>query len=333
MSARPRAIAVTGATTSGKTAVALELARRLDGEIISMDSRQVYRGMDIGTDKVGAAARAEVPHHGLDLVDPGERYSAGRFARDARRWITEIEERGRVPILAGGTGFFLRALTNPMFDEPEMDPDRRSRLQRWLERRPADVLAAWVRRLDPERAAMAVEGGPQRVVRTLEVPLLTGHSLSEWHRRRPPELDPVPLLVVVLAVDRHELDRRIDARVDRMVRDGLVAEVERLLADGHDADAPGMTGTGYREIVRVLRGDMDLDDALDEMRAQTRRYARRQITWFRHQLPDDAVVLEADEPASRPEVLAPRVDAIIQEWRRRTGEADSANRNTPRTAT
>lgn len=319
----PRGIALTGATTSGKTAVALELARRLGGEIVSMDSRQVYRGMDIGTDKVSAAARAEIPHHGLDLVDPGERYSAGRFSRDARRWIAEIESRGSVPILAGGTGFFLRTLTDPIFDEPEMDADRRKRLQRWLGARAPGTLAAWVRRLDPERAELAIEGGTQRTTRTLEVPLLTGRPLSEWHRRRPAEHDPVPLLVVVLDVDRRELDRRIDARVDRMVRDGLVEEVEGLLAAGYGPDAPGMTGTGYREIVEVLREGRDLDDALDDMRAQTRRYARRQITWFRHQLPEDAMVVPADMPASDPEALERRVRAIVDEWRRRRGEETS----------
>jgi tRNA dimethylallyltransferase len=320
VTSQPRGIAVTGATTSGKTAVALELARRLGGEIISMDSRQVYRGMDIGTDKVSLDKRGEVRHHGLDLVDPGDRYSAGQFSRDARRWIVEIEARGAVPILAGGTGFFLRSLTNPIFDEPEMDAGRRARLQAWMDGRPAEVLAAWVRRLDPERAELALEGGAHRVARTLEIPLLTGRALSDWHRRRPTAHEPVPLLVVVLDVDRLELDRRIDARVDRMVRDGLVAEVERLLDAGHDRDAPGMTGTGYREVIEVLREGRDLEEALDDMRAQTRRYARRQITWFRHQLPEDALVLQADQPASDPGVLDSRVKSIVDEWRRRRGD-------------
>jgi len=316
----PRGIALTGATTSGKTAVALELARRLEGEIISMDSRQVYRGMDVGTDKVADSHRQEIPHHGLDLVDPDERYSAGRFSRDARRWIDEVEARGGVPILAGGTGFFLKSLTHPIFDEPDMDADRRDRLQLWLDGQTRDRLTAWVRRLDPDRAELAIEGGPQRLQRTLEVPLLTGRSLSTWHERRPAAHDPVPLLVVVLDVDRIELDRRIDARVDRMVRDGLVGEVEGLLDRGFGPDAPGMTGTGYREIVEVLREGRALDDALDDMRAQTRRYARRQITWFRHQLPEDAIVIEADTPPADRDALEDRVARIIEEWRRRRGE-------------
>lgn len=316
----PRGIVLTGPTTSGKTAVALELARQLDGEIISMDSRQVYRGMDIGTDKVKSAKRALVPHHGLDLVDPGERYSAGQFSRDARRWMSEIESRGRVPILAGGTGFFLRSLTDPIFDEPEMDPERRRRLQGWFEQQTAEDLIPWVERLDPERAEVAAGGGPQRLMRTLEVPLLTGRALSAWHTSSPPAEAPVPLLVVVLDVDRHELDRRINARVTRMVEEGLVAEVERLLAAGYGPEVPGMTGTGYREIVQVLREGRDLEDALDDMRAQTRRYARRQITWFRHQLPENRLIVEADTPASDSEALEARVTTIMNEWIRRRGD-------------
>lgn len=321
MTPRPRGLVVTGPTTSGKTAVALELARRLDGEIISMDSRQVYRGMDIGTDKVAPEHRAAIPHHGLDLVDPDERYSAGRFSRDARRWIDEIEARGRVPILAGGTGFFLRSLTNPIFEEPEMDADRRARLEAWLDARPADSLAHWARVLDPERAEVAISGGPHRLVRTLEVALLTGRPLSEWHRRTPAENAAVPLFVVRLRVDRGELDRRIDARVTRMVRDGLVDEVRGLLEAGYGPEAPGMTGTGYREIVEVLREGRELEDALDDMRAQTRRYARRQITWFRHQLPEDTLVLDADRPASEPGVLEERVRTIVEAWSQRMERA------------
>jgi tRNA dimethylallyltransferase len=321
MTPRPRGLVVTGPTTSGKTAVALELARRLDGEIISMDSRQVYRGMDIGTDKVAPDHREAIQHHGLDLVDPDERYSAGRFSRDARRWIDEIEARGRVPVLAGGTGFFLRSLTDPIFEEPEMDAARRTRLEAWLDARPADTLSDWARVLDPQRAELAISGGPHRLVRTLEVALLTGRPLSEWHRRTPAENAAVPLFVVRLRVDRGELDRRIDARVSRMVRDGLVDEVRGLLDAGYGPEAPGMTGTGYREIVQVLREGRELEDALEDMRAQTRRYARRQITWFRHQLPEDTLVLDADRPASEPGVLEERVRTIVEAWSERRERA------------
>lgn len=311
---RPRCLALTGPTTSGKTALSLALARELRGEIISMDSRQVYRGMDIGTDKVTGAERSGVPHFGLDLVDPDERYSAGRWAREVRDWIPAIEARGHVPLLVGGTGFFLRAVLRPIFREPEMDPARRDRLRRWLDRQAPDRLAAWVRCLDPRRAELAVEGGRQRLSRTLEVALLSGRPLSEWHERAAADGPPVPCLVVVLELPRHELDRRIDARVDRMVERGFVDEVRQLVEKGFDETSPGMSGTGYREMVRVLRGEMALEAALDAMRLQTRQYARRQLTWFRNQLPGGALHIDATLPTEA------KVEAILDAWRTARGD-------------
>ena len=290
---RPRFLAITGATASGKTALSLALARALSVEVISMDSRQVYRGMDIGTDKASADARTAVPHHGLDLIDPDERYSAGRFARDARAWIADIESRNALPVLVGGTGFFLRALMEPIFEEPELDPARLKRLRVWLAERDLEELEAFVRALDPERAAIAIEGGRQRMGRTIEVALLTGVPLSRWHRIAPAEAAGVCGVVVVLDLPREEMDLRVDARVDTMVEQGLVDEVRRLLEAGHDEDTPGMTGTGYREVLRHLAGDFTLEEAMEQIRRNTRRYARRQLTWFRHQLPESAVHVDA----------------------------------------
>lgn len=304
----PRFLALVGPTTSGKTELSEALARHLDVEIVSVDSRQVYRGMDIGTDKVSADARGRIPHHGLDLVDPDERYSAGQFARDARRWIEEIEGRGRVPLLVGGTGFFLKALVDPIFQEPALDQDRLERLRRWLGDQPRERLEAWVRLLDPPRADLAIEGGPQRMGRSLEVPLLTGRPLSWWHAAAPREAEPVPGVVVLLGVPREELDARIAARVDRMLERGLVREVRGLLAAGYGADAPGMSATGYREIVDHLFGEVSLEEAAEAIRISTRRYARRQITWFRHQLPEDAVRIDATAP------LEERVRRTLEIW-------------------
>lgn len=292
----PRFLAITGPTTSGKTALALALADRGSVEIVSVDSRQVYAGMDVGTDKVGSAERARVPHHGLDLVRPDERYSAGRFARDARRWIGEIEQRDALPVLAGGTGFFLRAVMEPIFREPPLDPTRVERLREWLGGQPSDTLVRFVRALDPERAPVAVEGGPQRMSRAIEVALLSGVSLSRWHREAPADGRGVRGVVVALELPRDELDRRIDARVQRMVDRGLVDEVRGLIEEGYDESAPGMSATGYREIARYLRGEATLSEAMDEIRHNTRRYARRQLTWFRNQLPDDARSIDASLP-------------------------------------
>ncbi|NJD20951.1 MAG: tRNA (adenosine(37)-N6)-dimethylallyltransferase MiaA [Gemmatimonadetes bacterium] len=317
---RPAFLALVGPTASGKTELALAVARVLPVEIVSVDSRQVYRGMDVGTAKPTPAERARVPHHGLDLVDPDRRYSAGRFARVARAWMRDIAARNRVPLLVGGTGFFLRALLVPIFAEPSMDRGRVEALRRWLARQPRGLLEAWVRRLDPARAAQAVQGGPQRLSRTLEVALLAGRPMSEWHRVAPPAGDGVEGVLVRLELPREELDRRIAERALRMVDEGLVAEVEGLLARGHGPEAPGMTGVGYREIVAHLRGERTLAEAVEEVAASTRRYARRQLTWFRNQLPPDAVVLDATLP------LAQRVETVLDAWKARGGATPATNR-------
>ena len=308
---KPVALVITGPTATGKTALSLDVAERLDGEIISMDSRQVYRGMDIGTAKVTPDQRARVPHHGLDLVDPDERYSAGQFARDARRWIEEIRARGHTPILVGGSGFFLRALTHPLFREPEMPGRAREALKRWLERQPQEKLRRWLADLDPATAKMLeASGGRQRVARALEVALLTGRPLSWWHRHAPPETPPLPLLIFVLWLPREQLYRRINDRVLEMIEAGWVDEVRALLERGYDLDDPGMVATGYPELVAYLRGEWSLEEAIDATQRATRRYARRQLTWFRHQLPPGAIWLDATRPR------AELVDTIADIWNR-----------------
>ncbi len=301
-------LAITGPTTSGKTALSLRVAEVLEGEIISMDSRQVYRGMDIATDKLPEAERKAIPHFGLDLKDPGETYSAVEYARNARRWIADIRTRGRVPVLTGGTGFFLRALTDPIFDQPEVDAGRRERLRRHLTSFERAKLERWARVLDPDRADLAAEGGPQRLARTVEVPLLTGRPLSWWHEYGAPEAEPMAGVVVVLELPREELDERIDARIVRMLKAGLVGEVEQLIAAGYGPDDPGMTGTGYREIGRYLGEECTLEEALEDMSRATKRYARRQMTWFRHQLPDDVVHVDGMQ------AIEEQVEIVVAAW-------------------
>ena len=301
-------LAITGPTTSGKTEVSIAVAEALGGEIICMDSRQIYRGMDIGTDKVSTAHRGRVPHHGLDVLDPDEFYSAGQFGRDARRWIEEITGRGRVPLLVGGTGLFLRSLTHPIFEQPKIDAARLETLRGFMAKQPRSELDRWVGALDSGRADLAREGGPQRLGRTIEVALLTGRPLSWWHSQGSPDDEPLDGLIVVLDRDREELDRRIDARVARMVADGLVEEVKGLLEKGYGPEDPGMTGTGYREVAAHLCGDMTLEEALDRMRSQTRQYARRQLTWFRHQLPEDAIHVDTSQPVDA------QVAGVVAAW-------------------
>ena len=289
----PTFIALTGPTTSGKTQLSCALARILEVEIISMDSRQVYKGMDIGTDKVPDDVREQVPHHALDLVHPDERYSAGQFARDARDWIKEIIKRDRVPVLAGGTGFFLKAITEPVFSEPPLDSARLKKIRRYLSALDYRVLAKWVEKLDPVRASLAIDGGPQRMSRTIEVALLTGKPLSSWHRESPSDVAALTGLIIQLELPREELDRRINDRVTYMVERGLVSEVRSLLEAGYTFDDPGMTATGYREIAHYLEGGQTLEEAMEEIRRNTRRYARRQLTWFRNQLPPSVCMIDA----------------------------------------
>jgi tRNA dimethylallyltransferase len=259
-----------------------------------MDSRQVYRGMDIGTAKPDHEERRGVAHHGFDLVDPDERYSAGRFARDARGWIDAIRARGRVPIMAGGTGFFLRALTHPMFREPPLDAGRRAALHGRLDRLATDELRRWVATLEETALDDRSGGGRQRLMRRIELAILTGRPLSWWHENSPPAEPPLRPRVFVLETDRESLVHRIDARVLDMVRAGLIDEVRSLLDRGYTIADPGMNATGYIEFVPHVEGERSLEDAIALTQQATRQYARRQVTWFRNQLDDTVVRLDAE---------------------------------------
>ena len=306
----PDALAIVGPTASGKTALSIEVARRLDGEIISMDSRAVFRGMDVGTAKPTPEEQGGIPHWGIDLVEPSERFSAARWAEYARGKIAEIRARGRVPMLVGGTGFFLRALTHPIFQEPELDPERRKRLFAWMERQEDAELHRWLAALDPETAERLREwGGRQRLMRALEVPLLTGRTLPWWHRHSPPAEAPVPVLPFVLQVPRERLFPAIDRRVTEMVEGGLLEEVRGLVAK-YGEEAPGLNAHAYIELFPYFRGERTLDEALDLARKNTRDYTRRQLTWFRRQLPEGAVWLDATRPR------AELADEIVARWNR-----------------
>lgn len=309
--AAPEFLVITGATATGKTSLAVAVAEAIGGEVISMDSRQIYRGMDVGTDKVPAGMRARIPHHGLDIRDPDESYSAGEFARDAIRWMRDIRTRGRVPVLAGGTGFFLRALMEPLFREPALNPERVACLRAFLRSRGSEELERWVRVLDPERATLAIAGGAQRIERTLEIALLTGRRLSWWHRAGPGTTPAAEGRVVVLEVPREELYRRINQRVQTMAERGMVDEVRALAARGYGAQDPGMSGTGYREILGYLDGRSSLEEALAATRRATRGYARRQLTWFRNQLPPGAVRVDGLQP------LSVQCAEVMEAWRAR----------------
>ena len=310
----PEVLAVVGPTATGKSEVAVRVAERLEGEIVSMDSRQAYRGMEVGTAAPTREQRRRVPHHGVAFLDPSERYGAGRFARLARGWIREIRGRGRVPILCGGTGLFLRALVDPVFEEPEMEDGRRKALEARLDALPEEELRRWTRRLDPDLARELDALDPQRCKRTLELALLAGRPLSWWHEHGPPEAPPVRALVVVLEMERGEHRRRIRERAARQLREGWTEEVRSLQEAGYGEGDPPFTALGYAEVAALLRGEMGEEDVVDRIVADSWSYARRQRTWFRHKVPEEAIRLDAARPAG--ELAREATEA----WRAATGE-------------
>jgi tRNA dimethylallyltransferase len=276
--------------------------------VISADSRQVYRRLDIGTAKPTKKERARVPHHGLDLVDPGTRYSAGHFARDATGWISAVRSAGRMPVVVGGTGLYVRALAEGLFREPTLDPARRRRLDAWTARLEPLELVRWAGRLDADFRG----GGRQRAARAIEVALLTGASLSYWQRvaREGGTLEP---WYIVLTAPRPVLHARIARRAEEMVRRGLIEEVASVLADGHQAGTAGLDGIGIREAVEFLHGRRPRDSVSEAIATGTRQYAKRQQTWFRHQLVGPVLTLDATRP---PERLAAE---IVEAWERTRG--------------
>lgn len=307
-----RAIAIVGPTATGKTSLAIAVARSLEGEVISMDSRQAYRGMEVGTAAPTAAERAAVPHHGVAFLEPGKRYGAGRFARLARGWITEIRARGRVPILAGGTGFFLGALLEPVFREPPVEEARRRALREWLARRSAESLRSWALRVDPALSRRLETVDRQRAARTLELVLLTGRSLSWWQDRGEPEAPPLRALVLRLTLAPEALRERIVRRTEALLAAGWPEEARRLSEEGA-AGGHGRDAIGYPEALALAEGRLSPEEAAERIVRDTWAYARRQRTWFRHQLPPDAVSLDAGRPTLQ---LARR---IVKRWR--AGEA------------
>ncbi|MFL6230094.1 MAG: tRNA (adenosine(37)-N6)-dimethylallyltransferase MiaA [Pyrinomonadaceae bacterium] len=277
-------IAVVGPTASGKSALGLELALRFGGEIINCDSVQVYREVEIATAKVPLAERRDVPHHLIDFVDPRTNYTAGVWARDAVRVITEIEARGRAAMLVGGTGFYLRALRQPLFASPPTDAHLRARLVRLRERRGAEHLHRLLRRLDAEAAARLHPRDWSRVQRALEVQLQTEKSITAQQPDRPPAPELASRLrVFALAPSRAELVRRIDLRAEEHFRQGFVDEVRALIARGVPAESSALGAHGYRRVVEFLRGVRTLASAVEQTKLDVRHYAKRQMTWFRRE--------------------------------------------------
>jgi tRNA dimethylallyltransferase len=282
---------ICGPTAAGKSALAMRLAEREPVTIISADSRQVYRRFDIGTAKPSAAEQARVPHEGIDVVDPTERYSAAVWAHDTKTWIRTAVEHQRFPLVVGGTGFYLRALAAPLFEEPPLDPVRRADLARVLATMSTTELRRWCTELDPKRAHL----GRTQLLRAIEIALLTGCPISGLHRERA-RGPSVGLRWLVVNPSRPALAMRIEQRARAMIVAGWEDEVRQLVRDLPD-DAPAWNATGYQAVRDRIRGTLSRDAMLEHIIIDTRQYAKRQRTWFRHQLSSEAVThVDPDAP-------------------------------------
>ncbi|MFI5310273.1 MAG: tRNA (adenosine(37)-N6)-dimethylallyltransferase MiaA [Gemmatimonadales bacterium] len=288
---------ICGPTGAGKTALALELAERHGLTVISADSRQLYRGFDVGTAKPTRAERARVPHRGIDVADPSERWSAGRWAAEAGQWISEAGP-SRV-LVVGGTGLYLRALVSPLFDAPPLDEERRAELARAFATKSTSELRRWVAALDPARAHL----GRAQLLRAAEVALLTGRRISDLHRdaARTPAFRARWLLVD----PARALHARIAERLDAMLGGGWIDEV-RTLEQRVPPDAPAWQACGYETVRALARGTLAVAPAREAILISTRQYAKRQRTWFRHQLGGERVV--------RVDPHDPRRAAVVEDW-------------------
>lgn len=298
-----KVVVIAGPTASGKTALAIELARALSGEIVTADSMQVYRGFDIGTAKADANERAAAAHHMLDVAAPDESYSAARYVEEAAAVCDDILARGRLPIIAGGTGLYIDSLLSGRdFAERGEGPDLRAELSAEYDERGGEAMLECLRGFDPERAAILHPADKRRIVRAIEIYKLTGRTITEHDactKTLPPRYDAAR--IVLNYSERSALYARIDARVDEMCTRGLFDEVAGLLRAGVPEDCTAMQAIGYKEAVRALRGEITRAEAVEQVKLASRRYAKRQLTWFRRW--EDALWIEH---AGAPDLISAR---------------------------
>jgi tRNA dimethylallyltransferase len=277
----PAVVAILGPTATGKSALAIALAASHRGEIINCDSTAVYRGFDIGTDKVAPGDRRGIVHHLIDIVDPTEEYTAAQYARDAARAIRDIQARGRLPFIVGGTGFYYRALTRGLFPGPGRDPGLRERLESIARRKDVSFLHRLLRRVDPSSALRIQPRDLKRIVRALEVYFLTGQPLTEHFAATVSPIAGMTIVAVALRLPASEIARRVTRRVDEQFERGLLNEIRGLLAQGIPDTARPFGGLVYRQALEHLRGVRDEAATRALIAQENRRYARRQLIWFR----------------------------------------------------
>lgn len=278
---RPKIVVIIGPTASGKSAVGMELAGHSKAEIINADSMQVYRYMDIGTAKPSLKERKQVRHHLIDILYPDEEFSAALFREEARQAIGAVEERGKRAMVVGGTGLYIKALTSGLIRGGEVDPVIRKKLQAEAQAGGREQLYQRLREVDPPTAEQLHPHDTYRIIRALEVYERTGRPISALRKKHLFQEGPYDVLKIGLGMEREALYRRIDQRVDEMIHKGLVEEVGRLLELGYAPWLKAMQSLGYKEIINLLQGEYDMAEAVRLIKRDTRRYARRQITWFK----------------------------------------------------
>ncbi len=277
---KPRIIVICGATGIGKTAVGIELAELFDGEIVSADSMQIYRHMDIGTAKPTPVEVARIPHHMIDIIIPDEDYDAVQFSKQARKRTAELVNRGLTPFVVGGTGLYIKALLHGLFESLPVDPEIRARLRRDAQERGGPYLFERLQKVDPETAGRLHPNDSYRIIRALETIESGGQSITALHQAHQFEDDPFRVLKIGLQMDRTKLYARIDSRVDLMIEAGLVDEVQELLKSGYDGGLKSMQSIGYRHVVQFLEEKLSWDECVRILQRDTRRFAKRQFTWF-----------------------------------------------------
>lgn len=294
---------VCGPTAAGKSAIAAGLAMEYTGTLISADSRQIYRGFDIGTAKPTTSELKSIPHRGIDIVEPTERYSASDWAVSANQWIDEARDARRVPIVVGGTGFYIKALFEPLFEAPYIDPAQRLSFEEFVAPMSVADLRKWCEELDPGRSHL----GRSQLIRAIETAVLTGHRISDLHTSRSRESHHAPAYLVV--DPGPTLATRIEKRVDGMLDAGWLNEVS-ILDQSIPEDAPAWKASGYGTMRQVARGQLDLSSARARIIIETRQYAKRQRTWFRRQL--------GDSPVTRVDPSRPDWEGTVHRWWKET---------------
>jgi len=299
-------VAVIGPTAAGKSQLALHLAQNFQGEIVNADSRQVYRYMDIGTAKPSHAELSLIRHHLVDLINPDESFSLAIYQRLAFEAIEDIQRRNELPLLVGGSGLYVWSVIEG-WKIPPVPPNAEFRqgLEKRAKEKGGYALFQELQKVDPVAATTIMPGNLRRIIRALEIFQKTGRPVSELWQKQPP---PYPILIIGLTMQRDNLYRRVDSRVDEMIKQGLVDEVKDLIAKGYGLDLPSMSGIGYKQIARFIQGEMDLTTAIEHIKKETHRFARHQYAWFR---PGDARIHWLNEYDDVPKEAANLVASFL----------------------